>query len=531
MFWTNMVHPPKIHRADMDGTEAISLFSTAISSPGALTVDPKTSMLFWTDTVLKRIETSDLVGGNRRVLAKDQILQPIGLAVLSDYLYWIDKETQYIERMNKTNGSNRMKVQGRVNLLSGIVSIRNRSMGDFRKHPCYDNNGKCSHICVTEDSGTPRCSCPLGLQLTGNELTCAEPPTCGADQFTCLSGSLGCIPSLWRCDGYPECEDNSDELDCPDCTAPDQFRCNNGQCIKHEERCDGIPQCKDASDEAQCCTKDQFQCKKSKRCIDKSLKCNSYKECQDEEECGKSAEVGAHHSPKDPNPTTYMLGIGLGMLFIVIVVVVVLFACRRKSQHMTLEDSRDIIMVTKPLNPHSDTTPPHTLSSRGKSGTTCLSLSTAHSSSGPPLYDRNHVTGASSSSSSVTHYPRETLNPPPSPVTDRSQCMGDLCYYVSQSPPSTVRSYGGHNRHYKRHIPPPPTTPCSTDVCEDSEPYTSKKYYLSELGYDSDPYPPPPTPRSHYFSDEFSCPPSPSTVRSYFNPYPPPPSPVGHSDC
>ena len=39
------------------------------------------------------------------------------------------------------------------------------------------------------------------------------------------------------------------------------------------------------------------------------------------------------------------------------------------------------------------------------------------SSSSCQLYDRSHVTGASSSSSSGPGYPQETLNPPPSPAT------------------------------------------------------------------------------------------------------------------
>ena len=162
----------------------------------------------------------------------------------------------------------------------------------------------------------------------------------------------------------------------------------------------------------------------------------------------------------------------------------------------------------------------------------------------PPFYDRNHVTGASSSSSTGTQYPQETLNPPPSPVTERSAYTGGVGHYCSSHSVSTVRSARKHHRphrsrhhhHHHNHIPPPPTTPCSTDVCEDSEPYPAKRfrYYfnnsLVELSYDSDPYPPPPTPR-RYFSDDVSCPPSPSTERSYFNPYPPPPSPVGNSDC
>lgn len=77
----------------------------------------------------------------------------------------------------------------------------------------------------------------------------------------------------------------------------------------------------------------------------------------------------------------------------------------------------------------------------------------------------------------------------------------------------------------------PPTTPCSTDVC-DSDYSTSRwktsKYYL-DLNSDSDPYPPPPTPHSQYLSAEDSCPPSPVTERSYCHLFPPPPSPCTDS--
>lgn len=94
----------------------------------------------------------------------------------------------------------------------------------------------------------------------------------------------------------------------------------------------------------------------------------------------------------------------------------------------------------------------------------------------------------------------------------------------------------------------PPTTPCSTDVCDsDYTPHhpvggpassagrwkaaghgKHNKYYM-DLNSDSDPYPPPPTPRSQYLSAEESCPPSPSTERSYFHLCPPPPSPCTDS--
>ena len=67
------------------------------------------------------------------------------------------------------------------------------------------------------------------------------------------------------------------------------------------------------------------------------------------------------------------------------------------------------------------------------------------SSSNGGLFERNHPTGASSCSSDIMSssgnscYPKETLNPPPSPMTIRSQCTGEL-YYTPQSP-ATSRSY------------------------------------------------------------------------------------------
>lgn len=163
-------------------------------------------------------------------------------------------------------------------------------------------------------------------------------------------------------------------------------------------------------------------------------------------------------------------------------------------------------------------------------------------------YDRNNITGASSS---TTNGSIGYINPPPSPETTRA---------------NSLRPY---NRHYKKVNKPPPPSPAeSTDFCDESDEYRAHSRMRSPLSsdyrthilrtasngtgsinsnslrkaryrdsYDREPCPPPPTPRSHYHSDgqqapESSCPASPSPIRSisiqssstYFSP-PPPPSP------
>ncbi|KAL3048690.1 hypothetical protein OYC64_007280 [Pagothenia borchgrevinki] len=297
MYFTNLQErSPKIERAALDGTEREVLFFSGLGKPVALAIDNELGKLFWVDSDLRRIESSDLSGANRIVMADSNILQPVGLTVFGGHLYWIDKQQQMIERIDKNTREGRTKIQARIAYLSDIHAVHELDMREYSKHPCTWENGGCSHICIVKGDGTTRCSCPVHLVLLQDELSCGEPPTCSPDQFSCSSGEVDCIPHAWRCDGYPECDDSSDEQNCPVCSEeefqcdsrqciqmklrcnerrtaktgptrgsvkcaapPDQFSCSNGQCVGKHKKCDHNTDCSDNSDEIGCCESSMFR--------------------------------------------------------------------------------------------------------------------------------------------------------------------------------------------------------------------------------------------------------------------------------
>ena len=325
----------------------------------------------------------------------------------------------------------------------------------------------------------------------------------------------------------------------------------------------------DGSDEKDCppCNQYSFECVVDKSCIPVSKICNNHHDCSDgsdEIQCENGLNIARdiHRSTS----AQYTVGVVVGAVAMLFIFIFVWFACRRRGYEAGIVmqlDSRNSTMMTKPSQSY-DTTLPH--SYRGQaSGTTCVS----GISDSIRFYDRNHITGASSSSSAVTQYPHETLNPPPSPVTDRS-----LMGCGSSATDSTVMPY--RPQKCRRAIAPPPTTPCSTDIADDDSSYThlpvNRHYHASNHKHKHRPkhkqstyryntmapdpycdtsdsiYSPVNTRhttngigrpgvmggarRDPFFSPDCGSvySPSLSTERSFFNPLPPPPSPEATSD-
>ncbi|KAG7162923.1 Low-density lipoprotein receptor-related protein 6-like 3 [Homarus americanus] len=65
LFFTNLVSPPLIEQAHIDGLQRRKIITEGLENPLALAVDVKDNFLFWADTTTKRIETATITGENR----------------------------------------------------------------------------------------------------------------------------------------------------------------------------------------------------------------------------------------------------------------------------------------------------------------------------------------------------------------------------------------------------------------------------------------------------------------------------------
>ncbi|XP_044749919.1 low-density lipoprotein receptor-related protein 6 [Coccinella septempunctata] len=487
LFYTDVGATPQIVRIRLDGSHHLVI--AKVADVTAIAVDVDNDLLVWAQG--HSIYISNIDGENQHVLLNESNAKISQLTVHLGWLYWIDKELHQLQRLELISGKSRSTLPIQASRITDLISVKNPD----RTHPCWHNQKKCSHFCIM-NSTSAECACPQDKVLQDDRRTCILLPNCGNDYFfTCSlsqSNKRDCIPIAWRCDMQKDCKDGSDEMDCTTCNQ-NQHRCNDGQCVDNVVLCDGIPQCRDNSDEAKCCH-NSFQCPETESCIAFTSVCDGIDNCPD----------GADELNCDHSNSFTVITIILGILVVVMSCSLIFYCLKKKFTTVDkIGDYSDDAL--NPLQSGSQLKMQNVR--KGIPDVVRMSMLNGSNSSS---CDRSHITGASSSINGSSSYPRETLNPPPSRATTHASTRGS-------SPSSRYRPY----RHYRSINQPPPPTPCSTDVCDESD-YN----YPSRCGkYDSGPFPPPPTPRSHCHSE--SCPPSPSSRSStYFSPLPPPPSPV-----
>lgn len=125
-------------------------------------------------------------------------------------------------------------------------------------------DGFCREILSTELQGCleacddlePKFICADSGEEIPLDYECDQFDDCedGSDEANCPTFSCGdqTIPEAYVCDGEADCEDSSDEANCPEIPEPATFECTDGGTVPAAFECDGEADCDDGSDEEGC---------------------------------------------------------------------------------------------------------------------------------------------------------------------------------------------------------------------------------------------------------------------------------------
>uniref|UniRef100_A0A8W8MRC5 EGF-like domain-containing protein n=1 Tax=Magallana gigas TaxID=29159 RepID=A0A8W8MRC5_MAGGI len=170
-FWTEIGNITGIGKANMDGTSNIYIVTTAVGSPTGLTVDASASRLYWADWLKDRIESSDLNGGNRQVLATDSGAYIYDIMNLGQYIFYTAWNRQRVTKIDKNTG---LKVDFMPNHPElGRLDSLDIYADDLRdvSSSCSTKNGLCSTFCFPTPTGRT-CGCQDNVNLQSDQLTC-----------------------------------------------------------------------------------------------------------------------------------------------------------------------------------------------------------------------------------------------------------------------------------------------------------------------------------------------------------------------
>ncbi|XP_022782783.1 low-density lipoprotein receptor-related protein 4-like isoform X2 [Stylophora pistillata] len=176
MFWTDVGLTTKIERANLAGFERTVLVDLTKSSqfwPYAICVDYTNDRIVWVDAFSSVVESADLQGGSRRMVASQVSMHPRDLILYGDTFYWSDWREDAIEMLNWTTGDYLGNFSAVIsgNFYGLSLLDKSREAASAENQLCKIDNGGCSYLCLLTPNGS-LCACPDGIPLSTDGKGC-----------------------------------------------------------------------------------------------------------------------------------------------------------------------------------------------------------------------------------------------------------------------------------------------------------------------------------------------------------------------
>ena len=177
LYWIDNGQFPVIGKALLDGTQWTPLVTSGISSPRDLTIDMATHDVYWVDSREDAIQKISFMGGNRQLIRRN-LPNPMGLALLRDTVYWVDRNLDSLFSASKSPNSTAPADK----IKSGLSSLRDVAIFDASNQPpadspCSAASTQCQQLCFAFPQPSAKefvCRCSTGA-LEEDGRTCGTP--------------------------------------------------------------------------------------------------------------------------------------------------------------------------------------------------------------------------------------------------------------------------------------------------------------------------------------------------------------------
>lgn len=171
LFWSDWGDIPKIEMSDLLGNNRRILVSDDIVHPRGIAVDYEANSLYWVDSAKDTVETVEFNGNNRRRVLYLANTNFFGIALYGNFLFMTEQEEGHLKIYDKITGKGYTNYK--LGYIPYAIMMYSEDMQTGEQTSDCANLG-CEQICVDKSAFDPVCLCGEGYELNADKKTCKE---------------------------------------------------------------------------------------------------------------------------------------------------------------------------------------------------------------------------------------------------------------------------------------------------------------------------------------------------------------------